>query len=95
MSSPIRSQDVPSPLKRPAYVLQLRLQSQLGEIAISTQRDCNLVSTSMGAPFNEFPCSYEKDRHAVFINVGSNFNRLAKQEKRDNEIVKSKSLEKL
>ncbi len=65
MSSHVRSQDVPSPLKGLPLLLQLRLQSQLSEIAISIQRDCNLVSTSMGAPCNESPCSDEQDRDGI------------------------------
>ena len=73
-SSQARTQDVPSLLKGRPKLVRLRLQSQLSEIAISIQRECNLVSTSMGAPFNEFPCSDEKDRHAVLMKVGSTHN---------------------
>ncbi|MDY0015494.1 MAG: hypothetical protein RBS13_04720, partial [Bacteroidales bacterium] len=55
-----------------------RLQSQPIEIALSIQRECNLDSTSMGAPYNESPISYEKDRHGVLMKVVSTHNRRVK-----------------
>jgi len=49
----------------------------------------------MGAPFNDSPCSDEKDRHGVLMKVGSTCNKLANQGERDKVKVKSKSREKL
>jgi len=50
MSSQDRTPNVPSPLKQPALLFQMRLQSQLGQIAISFQQAWELLATTPYAP---------------------------------------------
>jgi len=76
-TSQAREKDIPNSWKGRPQLVRLRLQSQCGEIAISINRDCNLVSTSMGAPFSETPSSDD----AVLMNVRSACNKPVNQEK--------------
>ena len=53
-----RTPDVPSPLKRPALLFQMRLQSQPNEIAISFQQAWELLATSPHAPMKKIGTAF-------------------------------------